>query len=544
MIETTRLLEAIREGANRTEERRKRRRSLLEEKNAPSRPLNAVDLAVSIWRRHVIARTPAVAFTTRDDGLVPLASDWSAIVNAAMRHQAVGLQIERAVVDALFALGCCKVGLDGDGRPRVAAVDFDDLLIDPDARNQDEITWIADRYWLPIDQARERWPGIEPGTRATTSKNGMPLFTEAVMDGVTIMDVFVPDDGILLRFRCDDAGLPTGNPIEEKLKWEYGENRLGPYRLVTFDHNAGSIHGLSPVQSIDRLHRHMNDIFEKVARQATRQKSIGVANRGSDDAEAVMSASDGEIVALQDSNAVKEVRYGGPDQQSLGFLGMLQRLLSYFGGNLDALGGLGTRSSTVGQEQLLVTSASMRIAEYQAIATEFVGCVMRDFSWWLWTHPTSTYAATRPIEGLDFSVKAVVTPEMRTQRVYDRLDLEVAPYSMQSRTPAERLQSILGFVVNVGLPLLPHFERIGFTIDPEEIRNLVAEYSNMPEMRRIFRRSSQEELNIAATSAPANSGTPTGAENGPQEPPHPETQPAGTPGAQGNPNADLLLPTS
>lgn len=529
--EHSKLCTAIRDAWTKLSARRKLRAALLREKNSPKNALNAIDLAVSIWRRNVVARTPAVFFETEDEQIIPLAHDWASIVNGAIHVQKVGAAIERAVVDGLFQIGAAKIGLDPNTeRPVVLCIDPDDLVIDPLARNEDEILWIGDRFWLPLDDAKKLHPGVEKSalrpseiqsTAAVTNPEvgGGGGFKEQVIEGVLLMDVFLPHSRTIKRFKCDDDGLPFGNPLTE-FDWEYDDSPLGPYRLLRFDRNAGSLYGLAPAQAIQRLHQSLNKVYDKIEKQAWRQKSVAVAEGNLEDADTIREASDGDAVGVKNANAVKEVRFGGPDQQSIGFLGVLQRFLSYFGGNLDALGGLGARTNTVGQEQLLMAAASMRVSEYQAIATEFVAEVLGDFSWWLWTHPVARYAGSRKVEGTNVTIKLSIDAADRTEGTYNAMGLVVSPYSMQSRTPQERLQSLLGFTVNVMLPLLPHFERMGYSLDPIELRDQVAENANMPEIKRVIRKTTPGEMQIAQLGGPtANSGTPSGAANSGRAPP-------------------------
>lgn len=531
-IDAARLAEAIRTTHVSQSAERALRDRIRREKSSHERALNALDLAASIWRRNVIARTPGILVTSGSSLRMAEAADWGAIVDAAVRTQRVGAAVERAVVDALFSFGCCKTGLDPRTmRPVVLSCDPNDVTIDPMARSIHEVQFIADRWWIPLDDAKRRWGVSERATvRLSSAQDRPPL--EPVADGVIMLDCFTPTDRMLRRWRCDDSLAPVGEPLEE-FQWQHEDSPLGPYRLLIFDRNSGDLLGIPPIRTILRLHRALNAAFDKVARQTERQKSVGVVEGATpEEAAAIRDAEDGDLLGVRGTKA-DELRFGGPDQNVLGFIGMMQRLMSYFGGNLDALGGLAARTQTVGQERLLVEGATMRVADYQSIATEFVEQVVSDFSWWLWTDPAAEYAARRTVVEPDITTTARSRPSQRTDEAYRDLDIHIAPYSMQSRTPAERLGAIVQFTTGLVLPLLPHFERIGYTFDPEALREIVARYANLPELERIIRKASPQEQMNAASVPTANSGTPAGTPV-PVRPPHENEPPL---------DADLLLQT-
>lgn len=116
-----------------------------------------------------------------------------------------------------------------------------------------------------------------------------------------------------------------------------------------------------------------NRVFRKLGRQSDRQKTVTLVQAGQeDDGRRLVESSDGDVIRTDRPEGTREARFGGVDQPTLAFLVQLKDLFVYMGGNLDALGGLGKLSETVGQEQLIAKSASARIADMQETATKAV----------------------------------------------------------------------------------------------------------------------------------------------------------------------------
>jgi hypothetical protein len=74
--------------------------------------------------------------------------------------------------------------------------------------------------------------------------------------------------------------------------------------------------------------------------------------------------------------------------------------------------------------------------------------------------------------------------------------VEIAPYSMQSRTPTERLQTISQMMTNFVIPMAPQLQQRGIGVNMDEFMQIMAKYSNLPEMERILERIPQEQMQM------------------------------------------------
>ena len=74
-------------------------------------------------------------------------------------------------------------------------------------------------------------------------------------------------------------------------------------------------------------------------------------------------------------------------------------------------------------------------------------------------------------------------------------NIDIAPYSMQSRSPAERVQTVSQTVANFIMPMAQNLQSMGLTFDMPEFVETVAKYSNTPELQNIIRPMTPDEEN-------------------------------------------------
>ena len=103
-------------------------------------------------------------------------------------------------------------------------------------------------------------------------------------------------------------------------------------------------------------------LFRKLGRQAERQKTLlGVMGDAQRDGERIGSASDGDIVTMDNPEKAKELTFGGVNPDNFNFVIALRDLFSWTAGNLDAIGGLGPQAPTATQEKLIAISSNKRL---------------------------------------------------------------------------------------------------------------------------------------------------------------------------------------
>jgi len=274
--------------------------------------------------------------------------------------------------------------------------------------------------------------------------------------------------------------------VEEPLRvtqWTGPEH--GPYHILGFNEVPGNVMPLSPASVLIDLHELTNKIFRQLARQAERQKTITFANGKSiKDAERVVNANDGEVIRVDEVNGIKEVRYGGADQQNMLFAQQARQLFSYFGGNLDSVGGLGAQADTAKQEQLISGSASQRMASMGEHVQKWASGIINDLSWYLWHDPLINMPVVKRVEGTDIEVEERFSPETQEGDFFD-YNINVNPYSLKEKTPSEQVQAVMQYLQFVG-PYMPMMQQQGMNIDFDKLTDMVAEFGNIDKLKDII----------------------------------------------------------
>jgi hypothetical protein len=154
------------------------------------------------------------------------------------------------------------------------------------------------------------------------------------------------------------------------------------------------------------------------------------------------------------------------------------------------MGGLAQQGKTLGQEQLLADSSSQMLRDMQSSVLTFTKDGMSDIAWYMYTNPVATYRLEKTIEGFG-SIPFDYGPDKRDVNFF-AFHMDIQPFSLQSKTPQERLASVMQFVQEVLLPLAPQLAEWGITPNLKELVELISKYSDLPELTNLL--SSQTPL--------------------------------------------------
>lgn len=476
--------------------------------------INLVELAVNIYQRQLASHAPQVMVDTPIRALNPVAVELTMAVNYLIEHQIdLGETLNDAVYDAMFNMAIVKVGITppehhelqgfthDSGRIFSDVVDFADWVHDMNAARWDQIEYCGNRYRVPLenvlesplfdkkakqflapmlrneDESFERGDDEHPAA-LSQGKSPMPL---EVNNHVTLWDIWLPHEGLVVTYPA--GGLGTALRVVE---WDGPEH--GPYHRLGFAKVPSNIIPLAPAMLWEDINDLINRLALKAGQQADRQKTVLAGqNRASAAMEAILDTPDGmSLVTDIDPNLIKEFSFGGVDGNLMGALGNFKDLFSYVAGNLDSLGGLSPQAETLGQDRLITASASQRINDMQDRVVKFTTGIVRDIAWYLWNDPLANIALKRKVTD-SIEIDVSWNTDSRAGDFFD-YQFSVVPHSLQSKTPAERLQFLMQIVNTVIIPLRPLLQQQGITFDIEEFLKQVARLSNSPDIEKIVRR--------------------------------------------------------
>lgn len=257
------------------------------------------------------------------------------------------------------------------------------------------------------------------------------------------------------------------------------------YHLLGYGHVPGNLMPLAPLALLEDLHLLANSLFRKCGRQADRQKTIlGVSGGAAEDGSRVVKASDGDAIRMDHPDQAKDFRFGGVDPQTLAFLLNVKDQFAYFGGNIDTLGGLSPQADTLGQEKMLDTNASKRMAGMQKATVLATQRVIEDLAFYLSNDPLIQLPLVKRVKGTDLEVPFTYTNDGEDD--FSQYNFKIEPYSMQYWSPGERLQTITQFWTTFVAPNTQMLQQAGIMPNWPKLLQTVAHLTNMDELEDIL----------------------------------------------------------
>ncbi|MAH51635.1 hypothetical protein CMI37_37810 [Candidatus Pacearchaeota archaeon] len=505
------------------------------------RSLNLIELAVNVYERNLAARPPKVNIVTRERNFRPIGKKLEAVINEMLTTTRDIHQVIQSVVKAsLFSIGICKVGIRNRGEysvdgyqlhnlePYMTQILLDDWVHDMSVRRMSEISFAGHRFQIDLDEAKERKDfdskvrkNLQPihsqsfndsGDERihTISQGASAGFEESFYEKVELWEVWLPKSKQIVTLTDRDGDSPL-----KIVDW-VGPKK-GPYHWLYFDSVDGQTMPLPPVAQWLGLDATAEGLMRKLDRQAQRAKVVGVARgEDSEDAERIRKTSDGDIVGVQNPDAIQEKMFGGIDQRNFAFMLQIKELFSWRAGNIDALGGLGPQSETLGQDRLLFASANQRVSGMQDAVVDFTKRILEDYAYYVWANPVKEYPATLQIKGLGAPIETTLSPSERPLEEFQQHQFNIEPYSMSYSSPHQRLQNATQILQTVLMPMMPLMQQQGLSIDVNAIVAMYSEYGDLPELKDLIVSEGEQIMKGAGPAAGGPSGGPEGGA-GPEE---------------------------
>lgn len=461
-------------------------------------PLPLLSLAVSTILRKLVSTEPQALVTTRQSDQRASAYGFELAINRSLRDMDFGRAMRTWSFEAMMSpLGVLKVALDLSetvnydgtpawvGRPSASPVLFDDWVHDMSARSLAEAAFCGNRYSLVKEYAQTSGlfdPEVVERIHKTekmdehSSQNlsrDKGHFQDDYQDMIEVWDIWVPDQGKVYTLSTEFEDLPPLRVVD----WNGPAG--GPYHFLWFDEVPGNTMPLPPVSLWRDVHELANILFNKLARQATRQKNmVAVSDDAVKDGKLIVAGADGEAIVTSQAEKVRQVSYGGIDNQNFGFVLQLKQLHNYFSGNPEGLAGLGPQSPTLGQDELLSAAANERIAQMQEMVDKATAGSMRAIAQFMLTNPVEQVPITRQVGEME--IPDAWSPD-QMEGSPDDYEIELVPHSLRRKPPEARLGQI-NQVMQMLIAYAPVAQAMGMVPNLEAWIKLVARYSNMPEI--------------------------------------------------------------
>jgi hypothetical protein len=522
-------------------------------------PINLMYSAVGTLVPNLVYNDPKVQVTTQ----VLAYSDYASLLATATDDLSTRIDLRmtlrKAIYDAVFMAGFIKTGiaasdqfltLDGVtmalGQPYAERIDPDDIIPDPSARDWRAQAFTGNKYRKALSALEAEgildMDDLRRISKAHDQRNAADLMGTSEFDRkyddveeyVDLVDVYFPAEGIVVTLPYEKDAL------QDKFLniADYAGPDTGPYHMLGFTPVSDNLMPVAPAGIWYDLHTLGNRIARKLARQAEREKSVlAYDHDAAEDAEKLADASDGESIAVDDVNKIKEVKYGGATPEAYQWMDWVKHQFSEQSGNSDLLSGVSTNSPTATQAEMLQANTSVRLADMQNIVYNFTAEVTRDLGFFLHTDPLIDLPLIQRVNGVQTQVH--YTPEMRRGEFFHYV-FKIKPFSMARPDPNMAVRRKLEFATNV-IPAAANAAMMlgpGFKIGP--FLRQMAQEVNLEGADEWLDDAAFQQHIMQQIQAAMMTGSPGKATQNAPTPPSPFQPPAFNPG---QPNPSAMGPT-
>jgi hypothetical protein len=476
--------------------------------------LNLLEQATTGYLMALVANRPRVIVTPKRVELKPFANQGQIALNNLIVEICLEKTLKRAVLDAFFGIGIVKMHMASSipvmveegvwmdpGIPFASNVPLDNFCYDVTATEWHKRKFSADSYRIAFEELKNPdlfdqsvVRDLRPTARTAVSQDrleeisrGYETDDNELVPMIDLMDVWIPDDGMIYTFAMDPVKRFTTKfgPVAQM---EWTGHEFGNHKILCFAQVPENIMPFGPASQLFGLHRLANAVLRKQGRQARRQKDVHTYTpAGADSAKNIQKASDGDWVCVADTADIGFMKQQGADPGNQVFFGSLVDLFDRAAGNLQAILGLGQQAETLGQEQLIQAAANQRIAHMQYEVADFTRSMIRDLWHLLWNDQAKVIPGTYEIPGAPgYSVDVTWVPGDREGDILD-YDVDIDVYSMPYRSPTQRLKTILHVLTQVYLPMMPQIIQQGGMLDFQVLNETIAELSNEDRFRELLR---------------------------------------------------------
>jgi len=484
-------------------------------------PLNLMYSVGCILEPLLALRRVKTGVTSYDPEASYFADSLRLTVNHVARKIKAAWSIREAIRDSFGSMGIVKTGFATGGKFGlfVEAISLDDYIIDHRTRTRKPGSYAYEghRFRMPFEVAMEsglfnqaQRGLLEDLLKRQTQDHSGKADEIATGKKEYSLDEFDP------QIELCELYIPRRNSVV----WLAGDLREHTHYIREFGwrgHEDGPIDVLgyswlneNPVPVplyavIYDLYLLENELARKIGRQAQQQKDFVTVPPNSEDAETVRKVHDGEVIQVSDSNGVQAHSLGGGNEKGYAAVAWFHDWLNRISGNTEIVGGLRANEKTLGQSQIELSKASVRVNDMRGFVTELVENVCQKLGWYIWHDPKLSLRLTQRLPG-GVELPMQWSPDVRVGQ-FDNFEFSLSAYSRQSDSPEDQYERVMNWMERVVLPIAPLAAQQGSRLNVDVLANATGRDLDLPEIDDLWEESEPLEN-------PAMMGTPQGRASG------------------------------
>jgi hypothetical protein len=385
------------------------------------------------------------------------------ILRAGLVDMCFGLAIYKTSIWASGELLPIGQNINVDpGQIYTGLVDFDDFVLDATCRTREEAALMGHNIRTPRLSLLEQGFGeelvmklpsadslqIKEGRIQNLSQVDSPNKTTAsLQDYVNVVELWVPEANAICY-----VPNPYQTSFDDFLKiTDYYGPSDGPYTFGSLTPPVpNNPFPVAPVGVWRDLNEMANRMFRKFMEQGDRQKeNLLYKPQYADEAEAIRTGVDGDVIASEDPTAFNTVSFGGQNQDNEKMIDQLRYWFNYIAGNPDQMAGLGSsaRTGKATEVQLMQANASIVTEDMRDIIADTNSEISKKEAWYMIHDPLINVPLSKRVSG-GREIQVWLTPEQR-QGDWEEFTFKIKKRSMQIMEPHLRKQAIQEFYTNI-----------------------------------------------------------------------------------------------
>jgi hypothetical protein len=286
------------------------------------------------------------------------------------------------------------------------------------------------------------------------------------------------------------------SPLREA-EW-YG-SESGPYDMLGFSWVSDNMLPLPIVAVIFDLYLLENTLATQAARQAQNQKDVAVIDATSPKpGEDIRKAQDQDFVYAPGIKA-NVLSFGGVNEKHYAAIGYFHDFLTRISGNTELIGGAKAQSNTLGQDQILMGNATVRLEDMRGAVHDMAASIMEKLAWYVWHDDAmSLNMSQKHAGGIELPVSWAPNDRVGA---FNEYDFGVSMHSRQNETPEVKYNKIKDMISSVILPLAPFAAQNGSFPNVDTLVNTAGEALDLPEIDDMWVEGAPAA--VAGVSAPA-----------------------------------------
>ena len=516
-----RLLKAIKSSRDALEPFRRVRKELIKdyvgsyyaEGGAENKTLvNLINQTARIYVVALAANNPQVLVSTPRAENIAFSRRFEVNLNKLISDMTLDKTFRAIVMDAFFCLGCGVVMMrDTDtrfhgmlqseeevwldpGEPWFNRVSLDDLILDMPAKELSKMRYCGHRYRADYEKVMDE-PGyskkakdkLKPTSREHHDSVGAvrdiasewgSAEDDDLKDMVWLQDIWIAENKSIVTMACDQD-------LEPLIERDWIGSQAGPYKFLSLGDTPDNVIPTSPAINLKGMHDLQNRLHRRMEDDSDAHRVVNTYSpAGADDANKIRNAGRNDWVRMNNPTDLGRVEVGGIDQRDMALATFLQGEYDRFAGNLQAMGGLGSQASTVGQEELIHGQLSKNVADMRMAVVNFASECILDLGRLMWEDETLELHTSMPVGNSGIQVRSDWEPGNRLGN-FDDYEFRVEPYSMVFKTPQQHLQEYFQVLREIA-PLWPMFQASGATLNVQVLVREMARLMNKPEIEQLI----------------------------------------------------------